>query len=182
MRNGSLSIGVKLLLMVGCVVLLAGCGDSKMRELTQYIDEVKARKPGRIEPLPEIKQIDTFTYVAGNRRNPFEQEQPRHEVQPGSVAGDGPSPDATRRKEELESFSLDSIRMVGTLQDSGDSMWGLVRTADKILFRVKTGNYMGRNHGQITKISEGKIELTEIVPDSSGGYQERQASIALSDE
>lgn len=173
-------IEVKLLLVVGCL-LLAGCGDSRREELDQYIGEVKARKPGRIEPLPEIKQIETFTYVAGNRRNPFRPEQPRDELLPGSENGTGPIPDVARRKEELESFSLDSIRMVGTLQDTDGIMWGLVRNSDKILFRVKVGNYMGRNHGQITKISESSIELTEIVADNNGGYQERQASIALSE-
>ncbi len=174
-------IGTKWLLVVGCLALLAGCGDSRRHELEQYVEEVKARKPGRIEPLPEIRQIETFTYVAGNRRNPFRPEQPRDELPPGSVTDGGLAPDVTRRKEELESFSLDSIRMVGTLKDSDDIVWGLVRTSDRILFRVKAGNYMGRNHGQITKISEGSIELTEIVPDNNGGYQERQASIALSE-
>jgi type IV pilus assembly protein PilP len=181
MMNRPVFIGVKLLLVAGCLALLAGCGDSRRHELEQYAEEVKARKPGRIEPLPEIKQIETFTYVAGNRRNPFRPEQPRDELLPGAVSGEGMAPDMNRRKEELESFSLDSIRMVGTLQDSDETMWGLVRTSDKILFRVKAGNYMGRNHGQITKISESSIELTEIVPDNSGGYQERQASIALSE-
>jgi type IV pilus assembly protein PilP len=181
MMSRQVSIGLKLLLVTGLLVLLAGCGDSRRYELEQYVEEVKARKPGRIEPLPEIKQIETFTYVSGNRRNPFRPEQPRDEMQPGTVSGNGMAPDMNRRKEELESFSLDSIRMVGTLQDSDETMWGLVRTSDKILFRVKAGNYMGRNHGQITKISENSIELTEIVPDSSGGYQERQASIALSE-
>ncbi len=182
MRNRPVFIWVKpLLVIIGCVVLLVGCGDSRRYELEQYVEEVKARKPGRIEPLPEIRQIETFTYIAGNRRNPFRPEQPRDELLPGSVSGDGLVPDVTRRKEELESFSLDSIRMVGTLQDSDETMWGLVRTSDKILFRVKEGNYMGRNYGQITKISESSIELTEIVPDNNGGYQERQASIALSE-
>jgi type IV pilus assembly protein PilP len=181
MMSRPVSIGAKLLLVTGCLTLLAGCGDSHRRELEQYAEEIKARKPGRIEPLPEIKQIETFTYVAGNRRNPFRPEQPRDEMDPGAVSTTDLAPDRTRRKEELESFSLDSIRMVGTLQDSDDTIWGLVRTSDRILFRVKAGNYMGRNHGQITKISENSIELTEIVSDNSGGYQERQASIALSE-
>jgi type IV pilus assembly protein PilP len=97
------------------------------------------------------------------------------------VVASGLTPDETRRKEELEGFSLDSIRMVGTLELQGTT-WGLVRTQEGIIFRVKVGNYMGKNHGQITRISEEGIELTEIIPDKKRGYIERQASLAMSDE
>jgi type IV pilus assembly protein PilP len=68
--------------------------------------------------------------------------------------------------------------MVGTLEQA-EVMWALIRAKDKTIYRVKAGNYMGKNHGQITQITESKIELTEIVPDGRGGYRERQATLAL---
>ncbi len=178
MRN-SATISVKLLLSAVAGLLLSACSGSGMSDLEQFVAEVEARKPGRIEPLPEIRPVETFAYVAGDRRNPFQPEEPRDEQQQ-QVAGDGISPDFNRRKEELEAFPLDSIRMVGTLQQN-ETTWGLVKTREGIIYRVKAGNYMGQNHGQITQITEDKIDLTEIIPNHSGGYQERQASVALSE-
>ena len=40
---------------------LAGCGGD-MDDLDRYINEVKARPGGRIEPLPEITPYEVFTY------------------------------------------------------------------------------------------------------------------------
>jgi len=96
------------------------------------------------------------------------------------LADDGLRPDLLRRKEELEAFPLDSIRMVGTLQQQ-DIIWGLIVSKDGTIYRVRPGNYLGQNHGQITSIQENKIELNEIVPDGRGRYTERQASLALSE-
>jgi type IV pilus assembly protein PilP len=177
MKNSAL-ISVKLLIVVTGIALLSACS-SGMSDLEQFVAEVKARKPGRIEPLPEIQPIETFTYIAGDRRNPFRREAPKGDEKQ-EITGSGILPDANRRKEELEAFPLDSIRMVGTLEQS-ETRWGLVKTKEGIIYRVKAGNYMGQNHGQITQISEDKIELTEIVSDPRGGYQERQATVALSE-
>jgi type IV pilus assembly protein PilP len=158
-------------------LVLTGCISQDMSDLKGYVKEVKARKPGEIEPLPEIRQIETFAYKADNRRNPFE---PTDQESPEESAPDvnGLAPDPNRRKEELEGYSLDALRMVGTLKKE-ETIWALVRTKDKTIYRVKAGNYMGRNHGQITRIDESDIELTEIIPNGQGGYRERQASLAL---
>lgn len=173
------AMSIKWMAICSAALLLVACGDSHLQEVEEFVAEVKARESARIKPLPEIQPIETFAYVSTDRRDPFvpmesEQEQ-------GSVIASGLTPDETRRKEELEAFPLDSLRMVGTLELQG-SMWGLVRTQEGIIFRVKVGNYMGQNHGQITRISEEGIELTEIIADQKRGFRERQASLALSDE
>ncbi len=167
------------LLPLLAVVAIAGCVSSDMSDLEMYVQEVKARKPVGIDPLPEIKQVETFVYMAADRRNPFEPEQPqKDEPGDGPVVGNGIAPDPFRRKEELEAFPLDSIRMVGILKHQ-NNMWGLVQTKDGIIHRVKVGNYMGENHGQIMRITEERIDLTEIVADIKGGYRERRASLAI---
>ncbi len=170
---------MKLILVCGSALLLASCGDSRLHDLEEFVAEVEAREPGRIKPLPEVQPIETFAYISIDRRDPFRVMQSEQEQ--GSVVDSGLAPDETRRKEELEAFPLDSIRMVGTLEQQG-TVWGLVRTQEGVIFRVKVGNYMGQNHGQITRISEEGIELTEIIADQKRGYRERQASLALTDE
>jgi type IV pilus assembly protein PilP len=161
------------------LVLMVGCANPNLDELQQYVNERKALPPGRIEPLPEIKQISTFVYEAQGRRDPFVESNEDGSQETGLVEG-GISPDFNRRREELESYTLDAIRMVGILEQSGVT-WGLVKTKEGTIHRVKTGNYMGQNHGRIIQITEDKIELTEIVQDGTGGYSERQASLALAE-
>ncbi len=164
------------LLLVG----LTGCASQDMTDLRGFVEEVKQRPPGRIEPLPEIKEVETHTYASAELRNPFAPEQ-APETQANVAQGSGLMPDFNRRKEELEGFALDSLRMVGTLEQD-DFTWGLVSTKDGTIHRVKTGNYMGMNYGKIDRVSEEKIELTEIIQDGQGGYIERQANVALGEE
>ncbi len=161
------------------VVMLAGCASPNLDELKEYVDGKKAEPPGRIESLPEIKQITTYVYEADGRRDPFMPIEAEEQRQAGKAVS-GISPDFNRRKEELESYALDSVRMVGTLEQEGVT-WGLVSTKEGTIHRVKTGNYMGQNHGRIIQITEDKIELTEIVQDGTGGYRKRQASLALAE-
>ena len=76
--------------------------------------------------------------------------------------------------------SLDTLRMVGTLtMDKG--LWALIKASDGTIHRVKKGNYMGRNYGQIIRILDDRIELMEIVPDKPGTWREQQASLALAE-
>jgi type IV pilus assembly protein PilP len=165
------------LLMTG---LIAGCSNPNMNDLRGFIEEVKQRPPGRIEPLPEIKEVETHSYGSTDLRNPFAPEKVQ-ETQTSVAQSNGLSPDFNRRKEELEQFPLDSLRMVGTL-DKEESIWALIKTTDGTIHTVKPGNYIGINYGKIDRVSEEKIELTEIIKDGQGGYIERQATMALGGE
>ena len=62
-----------------------------------------------------------------------------------------------------------------------DDMFAIVR-ADKTLYRVKKGNYMGQNFGLITDVTESEIKLKEIVQDSAGDWAERQSVLPLLEE
>ncbi len=157
---------------------IAACGGDQ-DDLDQYINEVKARPGGRIEPLPEITPYEVFTYVADAQgvRSPFIPDTPQATT---TGPGGGIRPDSDRSREFLEGFPLDTLRMVGTL-DMGDTMYGLVQTSDGLIHRVVPGNYMGQNDGRINGIDESEIELVEIISDGIGGYIERDAAISLSD-
>ena len=165
------------LILSAAVVGMSACS-ADHDDLDQYINEIKARPGGRIDPLPEVKPYEIFTYVADAEqiRSPFMPDRP--EVVAGS--GTGPRPDADRSPEYLEGYSLDTLRMVGTL-DISDTMYGLVQTSDGLIHRVVPGNYMGQNDGRIVEITESEIGMVEIISDGIGGYIERDAAISLSD-
>ncbi|MDX1404422.1 MAG: pilus assembly protein PilP [Woeseiaceae bacterium] len=165
-----------LMLLAGSA--LTACGGD-MDDLDQYINEVKARPGGRIEPLPEITPYEVFTYVADadGYRSPFVPDAPQAAA--GPAAG-GTRPDPDRSREFLEQFPLDTLRMVGTLELGGVN-YGLIQTSDGLIHRVVPGNYMGQNDGRIVAINESEIELVEIISDGIGGYIEREAAVGLSD-
>lgn len=173
----TISQTMRFLLILLTLLLLIACNGSNMGDLDRYIEGVKSREAGEIEPLPMIKQIETFSYSGEGRRNPFFPIKTEEDIQQDIS---GISPDPYRRREELEGYPLDALRMVGTL-DQNESTWALVRTNENTIYRVKAGNYLGKNHGQITLVTENKIELTEIINDGLGGFRERQASLALAE-
>lgn len=160
-------------------LLLAGCANQDMTDLHDYVAEVKGRPASGIEPIPEVKQVIGFIYTAKNRRDPFTRQEDETTASE-AILDNGIRPDPNRRKEELESFTLDSLRMVGTLEQD-DQTWGLIKTTDGTIHRVATGNYMGQNDGRITRISEDKIELIELVPTGSG-FLEKEVAVALGEE
>jgi len=177
-RPGSLA-----LITCGVVMaLLTGCSNDDFSDLTRYLSDVKARPKEPIKPLPEIKVIEPFMFKPEGLRDPFKPplEQPEQAEGIDVSAGSGIKPDTSRRKEELESFPLDGLRMVGTI-DMKSNLWGLVKASDGTIYRVKVGNYMGKNYGKIIRIVSDKIELMEIVPDKPGTWREQPASITLTE-
>lgn len=152
--------------------LLSAC-TSADDELNRFIEQTKHEPGGRVEPLPEIKPYESFVYDPAGLRSPFQPSVPV--VAPG--AG-GVRPDAHRNREFLEGFSLDTLKMVGTLRQGGKT-YGLVQTKDGLIHKVLPGNYVGQNDGRVQNILDSKITVVEIVPDGLGGYMERPAAIAL---
>ena len=174
MRASSTKHGLLLLVLA---LGLTACGGD-MDDLDRYINETKAKPGGRIDPLPEITPYESFIYVADAEglRSPFAPDTP----QATSAAANGARPDPERSREYLESFPLDTLGMVGTLDIAGTT-YGLVQTTDGLIHRVVPGNYLGQNDGRITGITESEINLTEIISDGIGGYIERDAAISLTD-
>jgi len=157
--------------------MLTGCSQS-VDDLYAYIDQAKSAHVGSVKPVPQFKPYESFTYSATELRDPFEAAV---DIDDEEDKEDLLSPDKTRPRQPLEAFPLDTLRMVGVLEQ-GDNLWGLIEDPKQAVHRIKVGNYMGQNEGAITGIAEGEIFLVEIIPDGVGGYIERDASIAIGNE
>lgn len=158
-------------------MLLHGCSSGEFEDLNRFVEESKQGLRGRVEPLPGIKQFEPFAYNAFELPDPF---SPRDRQAGGGVAvNTGPAPDMNRRKETLEAFPLEALKMVGTLEQSR-VRYALIRTPDNNLYKAKVGNYMGQNFGIVTAVSETVITLKEVIQDpANGGWSERSASLQL---
>ncbi len=166
----------KLLLMSGCLVLVA-CGGRSYEDLDVFMAETKAKPAGIIEPIPAFKAYKAFTYSASGLRSPFEQPIEVSEITRLRMASNV-NPDLNRTKEYLEQFSIDSFAMVGTLEQAG-TLWALMADESGGVHRIKQGNYIGRNHGRIVETAETHISVIEIVPNGVDGWVERPRTITL---
>jgi type IV pilus assembly protein PilP len=167
---------MKRLLIPVALVVLGGC-TSEINDLKQFVRDSDKGLPRRIDPLPAVKPFEPFAYEGFDLPDPF---KPRKLTSLKEGGGGGVAPDLNRRKEPLEAFPLEQLKMVGTLSQGNDT-YALVR-ADKTLYRVKKGNYMGQNFGLITDVNEAEIKLKEIVQDSAGDWAERQSVLPLLEE
>lgn len=164
---------LRLFLVVG-VALLSGCtgGDSDLRD---WVAHEKAAKGAPIPPLPVLKTFETFEYKDQTMRDPFAPSL--EEQQSLASSANGPVPDK-HPKERLEDFPLDALKMVGTV-GAGSALEGLIKDPEGTVSRVHRGNYLGQNNGKISGISEDHIDLVELIPNGTGGWMERQATVAL---
>ena len=163
--------------MVIAVLFLFGCGGEQFSDLKQFVKESGEGLRGRVEPIPEVRQFEPFAYNAFDLADPFKPRKTIADTRGGS--GGGPRPDLNRRKEALEAFPLESLQMVGTLEQK-QVRFALIKTPDSNLYRVKSGNYLGQNFGVVTSISESTVTLKEVIQDSSSGsWTERTSSLQL---
>lgn len=161
------------------VLMLPGCGDSDIDDLVAFVKQVKEQPKGRIEPLPEFRPYESFTYKAAGLRSPFSPEVEVKTVTEQLAAKSNVKPDLNRPKEFLEQFNIESISLVGSIARFDDKLFALLRDSDGGVHRLDKGNYLGRNHGRVVDVVADKIEIIEIVPNGQGGWIERPRVIQV---
>ena len=169
---------MKKLAFVSIVVFLASCGGGEFADLKEELKGLTKDLRGKIDPLPVVKPYEPVPYAGFDIPDPFGPTKIELVTKAaGTVAPKGLQPDLIRAKEPLEAFPLESIRMVGVIQQPKIN-FGLIK-ADASVYRVKIGNYMGQNFGIITNIAENQITLRELVQDAGGDWTERQSTLQL---
>ncbi|MBC3376061.1 pilus assembly protein PilP [Pseudomonas sp. SWRI92] len=159
------------------LLALAGCNNGDgFSDLDAYMNEVRLRPPGKIEPTPTFRPNETFTYSAANLRSPFSQ-QVRVDQAGRQQGSRNVRPDPNRAKQYLEGFNIEQFEMVGTISNASGS-FALLRGAGGV-HRLKVGDYLGRNDGRIVAISATQVDVVEIVPDGEGAWLERPRTIPL---
>lgn len=158
---------------VVATLLVAACGGESHQDLRAWMQDQGKNARGKLDPLPQIRPYDPFAYNAFDMPDPF---KPR-KIEPTKSASKL-APDLTRRKEPLEGYPLESLSMVGTLEKN-KTVFALVRTPDRDVYQVRSGNYLGQNFGVITNVGEGEIKLKELIQDGAGDWTERTSSLLL---
>jgi type IV pilus assembly protein PilP len=162
-------------------LLLVACGSSGQEELQEWMTQQRAQTRPKIQPLPEPKKFTPQPYTQDGTTDPFSNQKLTQALKRESSQSTSNAalvaPELARRKEPLESFPLDAMKMVGSLLKEGLPV-ALVRV-DNLLYQVRPGNYLGQNFGKIVKVSETDVLLREIVQDAAGEWIERTATLQL---
>jgi type IV pilus assembly protein PilP len=166
----------KMIVPALVAMLLAGCGDSDVREVRTWMIETKAQTKPSVKPLPESKEFVPYAYNQAGAPDPFSADKL---AGPGSVAQQPTAgqPDLNRPREALENYPLDTMRMVGMMQKGGAS-FALVQI-ERSVYRVRAGQRLGQNFGQVTRVTPAAVEIREMVQDAGGDWVERISKLEL---
>ena len=168
----------RALLLIGAAVALAGCDGGEFSDLKAELATLTKDVRGKVDPLPVVKPYEPVSYQAFDQADPFGPAKIQLATKSGGPsASSALAPDLNRPKEPLEAFPLESLKMVGILQQKG-STYGLVK-ADASIYRIRPGNYVGQNFGVVTQINETEITLRELIQESGGDWTERNSTLQL---
>ncbi len=159
-------------------LLLAGCGNSDEAEINSWMEDVRKNTQVNVKPLAEPKTFIPFAYGVREDVDPFNPDKLLAELARAANATNNPlRPDPDRRREYLETFPIDTMKMVGTMNKSGVS-YGLIQI-DRQVHQVKTGQRLGQNYGVVTGVAETAIGIKEVVQDAGGEWVERMSKLEL---
>lgn len=165
---------MRRLLILACSAALAACSAGQ-EDIRGWMVEQEKGMAGSVKPLPEMKPFPVVKYDVEGARDPFAASR----IEPETKGGRG-GPDLDRRREPLEAFPLESLQLVGVLTQN-NKVHALVK-ADRNLFQVRVGNYMGQNYGLVTAISDSEVTLKELVEDLNGDWVERTSKLLLQEQ
>jgi type IV pilus assembly protein PilP len=165
-------------LMCACALMLAGCSDSDVREVKDWMAEVRKDTKPSVKPLAAPKDFIPYAYEAREAVDPFSPNKLLAELARAAESSTNPKrPDMNRAKEVLETYPLDTMKMVGSLQKGG-IIYALLQI-DKSVYQVKGGMRLGQNYGLVTHVAENAIDIREVVQDAGGDWVERMSRLEL---
>ena len=164
--------------MLALAVMLTACSDSDVREVQQWMADTEKKTKVTVKPLAEPKTFTAFAYQAGDAVEPFSQNKLLAEMARTDAGSTNPlKPDADRRRELLETFPLDTMRMVGLLQKGGANH--ALLQIDRAVHQVRAGQRIGQNFGVVTSVTEQAVNIREVVQDATGDWVERMSKLEL---
>jgi type IV pilus assembly protein PilP len=163
---------------LAAALLLAGCGDSDVKEVHTWMDQVKQETRPAVKPLSEPKDFIPYAYGAKEEMEPFSPNKLLNQLAKAAEASPDPNkPDLQRPRELLESFPLDTMQMVGTMQKGGTN-YALLQI-DRSVYQVRAGQRIGQNFGIVTRVGDDAINIREVVQDAAGEWVERLSKLEL---
>jgi len=167
---------MKRLVSLILLLSLAACGGNGYEDLEQFVKNSGNNMRGKVDPLPQVKPYQAFTYAAFDLPDPFKPRKLKL-----AQGGGGLQPDMNRPKEPLEAYALESLKMVGVIKQKGKT-FAVIKAPDNAIYRVHSGNHVGQNFGLVTAVTDTSVKIKEIVQDSAGDWAERESNLTLQEQ
>jgi type IV pilus assembly protein PilP len=157
------------------VLVLAGCGSEEHQDLREWMRNEEKGMRGKVDPLPQVKPYEPQSYESASLIDPFSTLKAKVE---GATAK---GPDIQRPREPLEEFPLESLRLVGIIQDKQRLIAQVLVNSRS--YQVKVGNYVGQNFGRVVRIvttkNDEKVVIKELVKDPDDQWVEKESELLL---
>jgi type IV pilus assembly protein PilP len=169
---------VKRRLLILVVVLLSACDEQRDGDLRAWMAGVRQRHHAPALSLPPATATNEFRYLPADRIDPFDiAKLTGHDEK---QASDQLQPDLRRAREPLESFPLDSLRLIGSLRRGHDAV-ALIE-ADRLVYPLRVGAHLGQDFGKLIAIGEKTVDIEELVPESGGRWVQRRTQLVLQEK
>jgi len=164
---------VKVFMVVPFLILIVACGQGSKADLVDFVESTFKDDKPEIEPLPPVEPYEEFIYKDDGQIDPFDISN----VRVGESNGVSEEGENNRRREPLEEYSLESIRMDGIIKFGG-KLSALLRTPDGV-FTVSVGNFIGLNEGEVVSIDsvEHIVIIRERVRNAIGLWEYRESKL-----
>lgn len=161
----------KLLGMIAA--LFFGDPTAEMNSELQAIDSMVVPQ---IAPVPEFTAGTPVSYEVKELRNPFIRASLHREMKlyaPKRVVVN-----EARAKQPLELYALESLKMIGVVKKSANYD-AMILSPNGQVQVVRVGDYLGQNHGRVTKIESDSMVIAEAIPDGDNGYIEHSRTMVV---
>lgn len=163
-------------LLLLAAMFLGACSNEEHQDLRAWMNAETQTMQGKIQALPKLTQFPVVEYDVVGQVDPFQAVR----LEPEKRGGKSSPRNDNRRREPLEAYPLETLKMVGMMLMSGKPV-ALVQ-ADKTVHQIRAGNYLGQNFGVVTKITENDLTLKELIEDANGDWVERFSTMQLQEQ
>jgi type IV pilus assembly protein PilP len=171
-------------LRLRCVLIcftlcLAACIGGNQDEVRDWMKAEQSRTVANVPPISAPVPFVAIPYSATLGVDPFDEVKLKAALAKARAASGWSAlqPDLSRKREALEAFPIDAIKMIGFVLKKG-APTALI-SASGVLYNVTVGSYIGQDFGKVTAISEQEISFKELVQDGAGNWAERLTKLPL---
>jgi type IV pilus assembly protein PilP len=171
--------GCVLALVSTLLSALAGCSGDDQTELKAWMKQQRDKTPATIVPVTPPLPFVPAPYTQSLASDPFDELKLKNVLAKLKVVANtgAPKPDIGRKREALEAFPLDNMKMTGFVLKQGRP--SALVAASGVLYTIVVGQHIGPDFGKVTAVSEQEITIKELVQDASGVWTERISKLPL---
>lgn len=165
MKNQFFQKGIRLI--AGSIFILASWLPAAAQTADEPREKIALGSEGK-SIQEELPPKDTYTYIPGERRDPFV----------SLIKGGGQTEETQDELTPLQKVDVSEVKLVGIMKDPQGNM-ALIQTMDGKGYFLREGIQIGKNEGVVEKILEDKVVVKEKKTNFLGQIEVTEAVLIL---